>query len=267
MTSAATGADCSAASNNGTPKFLQLLGKRVTNKSSGCGLTYGVLVLNRNIRSANKDCQRSTPTAEESNYLSCFLCISSPYRKRDRNLLTGRNRLLLHSLVFQFCLSRHSKQNHLPSLFCAAQAEDIVPGLSKPLGYPETARYYCISNSAPTHPSPTTMEMGLDISEVITLCGCLQAPDVCVSALFSWSLVCSSQQTLGRGSLSVFPVVLAAERDRNTRKNKQLLKIHGAFSFPFCRWTVIFLEDSDGSRSMIKRSMDGASRTGHGGEI
>lgn len=115
MTSAATGADCSTASDKGTPKFLQLLGKRVTNESSGCGLTYGAPVLNRKILSANKDWQRSTPTAEESSYLSCFLCIFSPYRKRDFNLLTGRKRLLLHILVFQFCLSQHYKQNHLPS--------------------------------------------------------------------------------------------------------------------------------------------------------
>lgn len=64
------------------------------------------------------------------------------------------------------------------------------------------------------------MEMGLDVSEVISLCGCLQAPDVCESALFSWSLVGSSQQTLGRGSLSVFTVVLAAQgRTRNHWKS------------------------------------------------
>lgn len=85
MTSAATGADHSTASDKGTPSFLQLLGKRVTNASSDCGLTYGAPVFNRKILSVNKDWQRSTPTAEESNYLSCFLCMFSPYRKRDCN--------------------------------------------------------------------------------------------------------------------------------------------------------------------------------------
>lgn len=123
MTSAATGADCSAASHNGTPKFLQLLGKRVSQEPSGCGLTSGALVLNRNILSANKDGQRSTPTAEKKQLpLMLPLHLQSLQEKGLQPVDRTEQASVAHSCLPILSLSAFQTESlAIPFLYCTSR--------------------------------------------------------------------------------------------------------------------------------------------------